>query len=312
VSRLDVLADAGLYGLAGPKDTGGMGIALPAAWSAVETIAGGCLTTAFVWSQHHGLVAALSAEDAPVHLRDAWLGPLCRGDRRAGVSFAGLLPGTPLLRARAVPGGWIFDGAAPWVTGWGRIDVVHVAARTADDPETGGTIVRAIVDARTGPTLTAEPLRLVAVNASGTVTLGFHEHIVAAERVTGTEPYGQWRARDPLALRLNGSFALGVGGRCLRLLGPTGLDDELEAVRSELDGADAATLPAARARASAFALRAATTLVVTNGARAVLLDEHAQRLAREALFLLVFGSRSSIRSALLERLAADADAGASS
>jgi hypothetical protein len=52
--------------------------------------------------------------------------------------------------------------------------------------------------------------------------------------------------------------------------------------------------------------------VVTNGARAVLLDEHAQRLAREALFLLVFGSRSSIRSALLERLAADADAGASS
>jgi hypothetical protein len=34
----------------------------------------------------------------------------------------------------------------------------------------------------------------------------------------------------------------------------------------------------------------------------VLLDQHAQRLAREAIFLLVFGSRPVIRDALLARL----------
>jgi hypothetical protein len=33
-------------------------------------------------------------------------------------------------------------------------------------------------------------------------------------------------------------------------------------------------------------------------------DQHAQRLAREALFLLVFGSRPGIKSALLRRLGA--------
>jgi len=313
-SNLDVLADAGLYGLAGPLDAGGMGVALPVEWETIEILAGGCLTTAFVWSQHHGLVAALSAEDAPASLRDAWLGPLCRGQRRAGVSFAGLIPGPPQLRARAVPGGWVLDGTAPWVTGWGRIDVVYAAARTDGDPETGGTIVRAIVDARAGESLAVEALRLVAVNASGTVTLTFHDHFVPAERVSGTEPYARWRARDPMALRLNGSFALGIAGRCLRLLGSTGLDDGLADVRAELDAADADTLPAARARASGFALRAATALVVTNGARAVLRDAHAQRLAREALFLLVFGSRASIRSALLGRIGAGtgADAGGSS
>jgi hypothetical protein len=287
-----------------------MGIEFPVAWGVIETLAGGCLTTAFVWSQHHGLVAALSADDAPAGIRDAWLGPLCRGERRAGVSFAGLIPGPPLLRARAVTGGWVIDGTAPWVTGWGRIDVVHVSARTVDDPDTGGTIVRAIVDARPAASLALQPLRMVAVNASGTVTLRFDEHFVPAERVTGTEPYAQWQARDPLALRLNGSFALGVAGRCLRLLGPTPLDGELAAARSSLDGADAQTLPAARARASGFAMRAATTLVVADGARAVLVDEHAQRLAREALFLLVFGSRASIKAALLERLGAAAEASA--
>ena len=38
-------------------------------------------------------------------------------------------------------------------------------------------------------------------------------------------------------------------------------------------------------------------------------DQHAQRLAREAVFLLVFGSRPGIKSALLRRLGAVALAG---
>ena len=45
------------------------------------------------------------------------------------------------------------------------------------------------------------------------------------------------------------------------------------------------------------------TLAVHTGSRSVLVDEHAQRLVREALFLLVFGSRAPIKAALLRRLA---------
>ena len=54
--------------------------------------------------------------------------------------------------------------------------------------------------------------------------------------------------------------------------------------------------------ASELALRAATTLVVSAGSRSILAGEHPQRLAREALFLLVFGSRPGIKASLLERL----------
>jgi alkylation response protein AidB-like acyl-CoA dehydrogenase len=61
-------------------------------------------------------------------------------------------------------------------------------------------------------------------------------------------------------------------------------------------------MPAARARASELALHAATTLVVTGGGRSITMDHHAQRLAREALFLLVFGQTTSIKAAQLNRL----------
>jgi hypothetical protein len=85
-------------------------------------------------------------------------------------------------------------------------------------------------------------------------------------------------------------------------MGPSRLDDELLACRELLDGVGPHGLPAARAAASELAMRAATALVVTAGSRSILTGEHPQRLAREALFLLVFGTRPEIRSSLLERL----------
>ena len=59
-----------------------------------------------------------------------------------------------------------------------------------------------------------------------------------------------------------------------------------------------------RARTSAFAMQAATALMAHVGSRAILREEHAQRLAREAQFLLIFGNRPMIREALLAALTA--------
>jgi hypothetical protein len=92
-----------------------------------------------------------------------------------------------------------------------------------------------------------------------------------------------------------------VARRCCRLLGPGPLDDELSARRAELDAAvsgDTKAMAQARAAASELAVRAAAALAVREGSRSVTSDSHAQRLAREALFLLVFGSRPPIKDAL--------------
>jgi len=109
-------------------------------------------------------------------------------------------------------------------------------------------------------------------------------------------------------LRMHASLALGVASRCCRLLGPTGLDDELEALRTELDrlGPDTA---AARALAGELALRAASALMTAEGSRSLLAGGHPQRLAREALFTLVYALRPGSRSALLGRLGASGPAG---
>ncbi len=295
IDRLDRLAEAGFYGLAGPSDAGGMGVDLTVALKVIEIIASGCLTTAFVWIQHHGAVRAL---DGSAALRDAWLPRLCSGEVRAGVAFSGLRrPGPPILTARPDGRGWRFNGFAPWVTGWGRVGVVRAAARRED-----GDIVWALVDAAAGPTLRAEPLRLAAVNASATVTLRFDNHGVPADRVISIQPFDQWQAADRGSLRVNGSLALGVARRCASLLESEGLTADLHECRRALDAATPETMPAQRARASELALRAATTLVVSGGGRSITMDHHAQRLAREALFLLVFGQTPAIKAVQLHRL----------
>lgn len=308
--HLDLFAALGLYGVAGPgKATGGVdgpaGAGPPDAPTVpdlatmgrvVELLASGCLATTFVWLQHHGAVRAVAASDTPA-LRDRWLAELCSGRVRAGVSQAALRPGPPSIRAHGVDGGYAFDGAAPWVTGWGMVDVLHVAARTDDDE-----VVWALLDAREGGELRIEPLRLSAVQASATVEVRLSGYRVPAERVTGTHPFAG-AGRDAGALRLNGSLALGVARRCALLTGSAGLAAAVEEARAALDAADADAMPAARAAAAELALRAAGLLTVGAGAGAVLAGGHPPRLLREAGFVLVFGSRREIRDDLLRRLA---------
>ncbi|MGA7987684.1 MAG: acyl-CoA dehydrogenase family protein [Candidatus Dormiibacterota bacterium] len=298
VDRLDVLAEQGFYGLAGPASADGMGLPdLASGMEIIEILAGGCLTTTFVWIQHHGAVRAL-VESASAPLREEFLERMCRGQVRAGVAFSGLRrPGPPILTAAPDQDGWRLTGHAPWVTGWERIDVVRTAARRAN-----GDIVWALVDAQAGPTLVATPQRLAAVNASATVTLTFSDHPVRADRVIAVQPFEEWQARDRASLRLNGSLPLGVAGRCATLLGSGPLLLEVSARRSELDRASPEEMPAQRALASELAMRAATTLVVAGGGRSIATDQHAQRLAREAIFLLVFGQTSAIKAEQLDRL----------
>lgn len=292
---LDRLATEGFYGMAAPVGAGGWDLSRADVATVVETLVGGCLSTAFVWIQHHNVVRAIAAT-GNTDLREVWLGRLARGERRAGIALAGERPGPPLLTATTTGDGLVLEGAAPWVTGWGRIDAVLVAARE------GEVVHRVLVDAVAAPGLTVAPLRLVAANASGTVTATFRDHLVPTTRSVATEAHADALTRDAGSLRGNGAFALGVASRCLRLLGPSDLDAGLERVRAELDTADPETMPGARAKAAAFAWRAAGALVASAGARSIVTDAHAQRLAREAMFCLVFGSRPTIKERLLPLL----------
>ena len=108
-----------------------MGVDLKTAGDVRERLASGCLTTTFVWLQHTTPVLELTASKNRA-LREAWLPELCAGRLRAGIGLGGLHQGSAGLQARPVEGGWLVSGTAPYVTGWGLLDVVLIAALTAD------------------------------------------------------------------------------------------------------------------------------------------------------------------------------------
>lgn len=291
-SHLDLLAAEGFYALAAPPSAGGVDRATLG--RVVELLASGCLATAFVWLQHHHPVGAVAASQEP-GVAQRWLDPLARGETRAGIALAGLRPGAGGVTVRREGDAYVLNGNVPWVTGWDQVDVVQVGA-----VDHTGLIHFLLMDAVASATLHASIQQLGAVQASRTATVQFAQHRVPAERLVGTAPRDQWLADEASGSMLNGFLALGVARRCLRLAGPSPLDAELTRCRAALLAADAGTTPAARAAASELAYRSAARVVVHLGSQSALADGPAQRLVREAAFLLVFGSRPAIKDRLLE------------
>ena len=292
---LDVLAAEGLYGLYVPARYGGLGLGRDAGQLVMEQLASGCLTTTFVWAQHLSTAAVVAEAGGPVH--EEWARPLAEGSRRAGIAFSHLRrPDPPALTVSPVKGGYRVDGRAPLVTGWGMIDAVHVAGRLGPD------VIWLLVDAVESATLAATRLELAAVNASATVALSFARHFVPGSRLTRVEPLAEWRRRDAEGLRTNGFLGLGVARRCAALLGSEEVGRELDDLRSALLGAPTSDVAAVRARVTRFTLEVAAALIASLGGRSMVRDSDAQRLGREAMFLLVQGQTATIRAAQLDEL----------
>ncbi len=307
------LADAGLHGLAAPPEAGGPDIGFDEFLAVVETLAGACLTTTFTWMQHHGTVRGL-ADTANTALRERHLADAVAGRTRCGVAFAGAIPQPPKLWATAVDGGWRLDGVAPLVTGWGLVDLLQVSARdtaTADADDEHARVVALLVPARAAEGVTVHPLDLAAANGSRTVRLDVDGWRVPGDAVVAVRSRAEFLAGMLGSARINGCLALGVAGRCAAMVDEAGEPEPTAALRRAVDAAragldaalaDPSAMPAARATASALAVRAAATLTVAVGSRALVGRHPAQRLAREAAFTLVAAGRPEIRDGLLTLL----------
>lgn len=305
------MADDGLYGLAGPPDLGGPGLDLPSIVTVLETMAGGCLSTTFTWIQHHGLVMSLGMS-SNAELRDRLLPDLMAGRTRAGVAFAGVIPDPPRVQAVRDGDGWRFSGEAPFVSGWGVIDVLQVSA---GDIETGD-VLAGVIDATEQPGIASVVRhRLVAADATNTVSIRFEDLVVPDEAIVSRVPRRDFLANQIFGARLNGTLPLGLVGRCARLLAEAGqaeaavaLEAQRDQVRARLDAglADIDVMVAGRADGAQLAVRAGATLVAAGGGPSLDADSHAQRLAREAVFTLVAASRAELKRELVARFSGTA------
>jgi alkylation response protein AidB-like acyl-CoA dehydrogenase len=291
--HFDQLASLGLYGSFAPIEAGGLGLGLSEMCNLVEQLASACLATTFVWIQHSRLLAAVLDPVAPPIVADLRQ-EIVRGRVRGGVALTGLQSGPAKLTATPTRDGWILDGEAPWVSGWGLVDILVVAARGLES-----TVVTLAIDAQDQTGLRVTRRQLSAINATVTVKLTFEGLFVDGGRVLGQVPHNP-SGESPEGLRVNGSLALGVTRRCCSIIGPSALDGELRDARVELDSAHAESIAMARARACELAVRASHALAVFLGSSSALEGSDAERTAREAQLLLTFGSRPAIRNSLLQ------------
>ncbi|MFE5813581.1 acyl-CoA dehydrogenase family protein [Streptomyces sp. NPDC056479] len=311
-SHIDAIKGSGLLGVSAPETYGGWAAPAAVARRTAEILAGACCSTWFVQTQHHTPVATLTRSEGPV--RERLLGPLARGELLSGVAYAHLrsYPRTPVRVAR-MRDGWRFDGTVPWYTGWGLNDVMLLAGVTD-----GGEVVFAFTEAREQPGLRAsEPMRLAALTASRTVSLELDGLWLPEEAVALRKPYEEWAATDRAKTVDASPAVFGITEAALApLAGETAdpLRSRLEEIRGR--AYELADLPPTsermaqrltlRIRAAELMRTATTAGVVAGGGRSLSLTGRAQRLAREALFLLVQGQTAESRGAHLDVLVTQA------
>lgn len=305
-THLAALAGAGLFGVTAPAAYGGSDKPVAVIREIVEVLAGADASTWFVWTQHHTPVRTLvrGSNDA---LRDRWVPKLATGSALAGVAFTHLRrPGPPAVRADRSDGGWRIDGDLAWLTSWGIADVFLVGAVA------GADLVWTLLPLTEMDGVTAQALDLVAMRGTSTVSVHLDDVFVADADVVLVEPLDEWRATDVARTADVSPAVFGVTAECVRRLGDgDAFAAELDALRRRAFALQDEQGPreeriAVRARAHVLALRASAALVAAGAGRSMLAGNPAQRLAREALFLLVQGQDAEIRAAQITALSAPA------
>jgi hypothetical protein len=227
VEHWRVLAAAGLYGIAVPTELGGPGLGFDELIEILELVASGCLATTFTWVQHHGMLAALSATTNPA-LRDEILPDAVAGRIRGGVAFAGAVPVPPRMRADRIDGGWRLAGHAPFVSGWGVIDLIQFSG----GDNASGDIVSGVLAAQVQPGIDAvTPQPLFVPDATSTVSIDVDDLVMTDERVVSRVTRAEFMANQNFGSRLNETLPIGVVRRCAALLSETGQVEAVHGLR---------------------------------------------------------------------------------
>src|SRR5262249_16329098 len=143
-----------------------------------EILAAACGVTNFVQGQHQS-AALIIAGGENQELKQAVLPDMATGKKLCGVAFSHLRrPGEPIMRAIPSGDGYLFNGTAPWVTGWGVITDVVLGGTLPD-----GRLLWVVAPLQESDAMCPSPtMPLCAMNASGTVSITCRDFYVGEQR----------------------------------------------------------------------------------------------------------------------------------
>lgn len=321
-ANIRLLAEARFFGLGIAKAYGGLEADEATRREYTEIMASACGVTAFVQQQLHagGNFVGNARYDS---LKREMLPKFASGEVLCGVAFSHLRrPGSPLVHAERVNGGYLINGVAPWVTGWSLLDAFILGAAMPNGDHLFAYVPK---EGNAHSLENGSPIPLAVMNAGDTVEVRCTDLFVPEEYALYERPADALRRSDFCGITGGVYLPLGCARgsvHALRALGEKRRKDtftdaadelmrEIEIVRGEAlqwSGA-CADLPDykdhalhARAGAIALAVRAAHAVVTATGGAAHLLSNPAQRLMREAMFYTTTAQTPDIQEGTLELL----------
>lgn len=312
---LKALADLGACGWAVPKTHGGADIPGDRLQGLYEHLAAASLATALVFTQRDAAVGFIEAADNKT-LRDALLPKLARNEvwTTIGISHLTTSSHPGALAATPTEDGIELHGTIPWSTGASVSDFIVAAARVP----AGEPVVFVLPTDLPGVSV-GEPMPLAALSAAHTSAVHCDQVKLTNDYLL-TGPAADAMGGRSRSVRIGQAFAaIGLTMAALRLVREIdsesarttydSLDAQLAELRhsvhaanEQIDPHDLQTVPMVRSELNSLALRATHAAVTLHKGAALRIDHPAQRLAREALFLLVWSSPTSVVDRNLELL----------
>lgn len=287
-----------------------------------EEVARASGSLAFLQTQHQSAVSMI-AKGSNLTLKSEWLPKMSNGEALVGIGFSQLRrAGPPILTADECSGGFILNGAVPWITGATFFHDFLIGAALPD-----GRSVFGIVPFGSDPQIRlSEPMKLAAMESARTVSAIVDRFLLKEKFVVDIKPKDWIHVNDSLNITLQGFFALGCARAALDVLQREAerrkltfienawkiLDEELHSLRQAMIdagsvGEDVTTPLKLQLRAHAIELctRCAHAAIAASGGAANSIDHPAQRIYREALVYTVSAQTAQIMEATLQRLLRD-------
>ena len=310
------LDSAGFLARALPESFGGTAAPALDQHMGYEAIARASLAVALIVSQRDAAIGLIDASQSLA--RDAFLKRVASGEFTT-VGIAQLTTsrqgGKPALLAVPDGGGYRIDGSIPWCTGAARAGFIVVGAVTEDSRH----LLFALPSESPGLEVDP-PLTLVALRSTWTTALHCQGvHVPLSDVLAG--PAQKVLSRNNHLALGQAFLAMGLCRSGIDLIAEhrsdaaasaaASFDAQLQALREQVlslcqtgrepEAADAAA--AIRARCNDLAVRITHAAVALYKGSALLAGHPAQRLAREAMFLLVWSCPNPVIDCTVEMLA---------